>query len=87
MKFLSYKKVVGNRYGRGGAGCRAKKLTLYAAKDLNHKCTRKTQLCMEGKKKVCLEMCGCLPGTLLLSGEDRLNTKAKLQKPTQAVVS
>lgn len=25
MKFLLYKKVVGNRYGRGGAGCRAKK--------------------------------------------------------------
>lgn len=52
MKFLSYKKVVGNRYGRGGAGCRAKKLTLYTAKDLNHKCTRKTPLCMEEKKRM-----------------------------------
>lgn len=50
MELLLYKKAVGNRYRRGGAGCRAKKLTLYAAKDLNHKCRRKTPLCMEEKK-------------------------------------
>lgn len=85
MELLLYKKVVGNRYRHGGAGCRAKKLTLYAAKDLNHKCRRKSPLCMEEKNPY-WEMCGCLPGTLLLSG-DRFNTKAKLPKPTQAVVS
>lgn len=52
MELLLYKKVVGNRYRHGGAGCRAKKLTLYAAKDLNHKCRRKSPLCMEEKKPI-----------------------------------